>query len=76
MGYQSKEGGKTVKNGIVINGKSYKAVRTTYIPGLAQSPCTLCDITVKRLCESDDVQPCRLFNRGYKLAHFKLEDKK
>lgn len=64
-----------MKNGIVIDGKTYKAVRTTYIPGLGQSPCTLCDIKVRRLCESDDVQPCRLFNRGYKLAHFKLEEK-
>lgn len=62
-----------MKNGIIINGKAYKAVRTNNIAGLGPDPCSLCAKEVKRKCQPKgyaDIQPCNVFSRGYMLAHF------
>lgn len=58
------------KNGIIINQVVYKVVRRTYYGfGNETDPCQLCDI--RKHCERDDAQPCRIYNRQRKLAHFK-----
>lgn len=65
---------KDIKNAIILNGTTYKVVRTNNIAGLGPDPCTLCDPAVKRRCGPDgypDHQPCRMFNHGHYLAHFK-----
>lgn len=63
-----------MKNAIILNGKIYKVVRTNNSTGLGPDPCNLCDKTIRKKCEDangNDIQPCRIFNRGYHLAHFK-----
>lgn len=72
---------KPVHNGIIINGKTYKVVRNNNIAGLGPNPCDLCDPAIKRRCFQPvgypDYQPCRVFNRGHMLAHFKkVKDEK
>lgn len=65
---------KDIKNAIILNGTTYKVVRTNNIAGLGPDPCTLCDPAVKRRCQPvgyPDYQPCQIFNRGHMLAHFK-----
>lgn len=66
-----------VKNAIILNGKTYKVVRTSNIAGLGPDPCTLCDPTVKHRCQQPvgypNHQPCQMFNHGHMLAHFKKE---
>ena len=47
-------------NAIIINGKTYSVHRINYVPGLSPKPCDRCDLRKK--CEKDDVQPCRLYN--------------
>ena len=62
-----------MKNGIIINGKAYKAVRTNNIAGLGPDPCSLCAKEVKRKCQPKgyaDIQPCIVFSSGHMLAHF------
>ena len=64
----------TPKNAIIINGVTYKVVRTNDIAGLGPDPCSLCDPSVKRRCQPRgyaEYQPCEIFNHGYMLAHFK-----
>lgn len=67
-----------MKNGIIINDKTYKVVRTNNIAGLGPDPCSLCAKEVKRKCQPQgyaDIQPCRMFNSGHRLAHFeKVKD--
>lgn len=60
-----------IKNAIIIDKITYKVVRRTYYGFYPQEkgPCDLCDI--KKYCERDDAQPCRIFNERYRLAHFK-----
>ena len=63
-----------LKNAIILNGTTYKVIRTNNIAGLGPDPCSLCDPTMKRRCGPEgyaDLQPCRVFNRGHMLAHFK-----
>lgn len=64
----------SVKNGIILNGKTYRAVRTNNVLGTSPDPCMLCDPSVKRRCQHPygypDKQPCKMFNSGYMLAHF------
>ena len=58
------------KNGIIIDQVVYKVVRQTYYGiGYEPTPCDLCDI--RKYCERDDAQPCRIYNKKYKLSHFK-----
>ena len=61
---------KQLKNAIVYKGKTYPVVRTNNIAGLGPDPCNLCNPVIRRACEDDYLQPCRIFNRGYHLAHF------
>lgn len=61
---------KQIKNALVINGVTYKAVRTNNIAGLGPEPCSLCDKKVKKLCQDRNTMPCDLFHKGYMLAHF------
>ena len=61
---------KQLKNAIVYKGKTYPVVRTNNIAGLGPDPCGLCDPVIRRACKEDYFQPCRIFNRGYHLAHF------
>ena len=59
-----------LKNAIIINGTVYAAKRMNYVPGLGlPGPCDRCDLLQK--CENRDVQPCRLYNSGSRLAYFK-----
>lgn len=62
-------------NAIIINGVTYKVMRTNNIAGYGPDPCSLCDIL--KLCgDKGRVMPCDLFHRGHMLAHFKkLENK-
>lgn len=55
-------------NQIIIDNQVYVVRRTNNIAGLGPDPCSLCDLRKK--CEIEYVQPCRLFHRGYHLAHF------
>ena len=58
------------KNAIIINGTTYQAKRMLYCPGCGcDDPCGKCDL--KRKCENQDIQPCRLFSTGNRLAYFK-----
>lgn len=63
---------------IILNNIVYTVVRTNNIAGFGPDPCSLCDKTVKRrCCQPDgyaDIQPCKMFNRGHMLAHFKKVD--
>ena len=61
---------KPIKNALVINGVTYKAVRTNNIAGLGPDPCSLCDKKVKKLCQDRNTMPCDLFHKGHRLAHF------
>ena len=58
-------------NAIIINGKTYSVHRINYVPGCSPTPCDRCDLRKK--CEKDDVQPCRLYNQGSRLAWFRAE---
>ena len=61
-------------NAIILDGKTYKVVRTNNIAGLGPDPCSLCDPGMKRRClrpASMDLEPCKIFNKGHFLAHFK-----
>ena len=64
-----------IKNAIIINGITYKVVRTNNIAGLGLEPCDLCHPDIKRRCKKPvgypNLQPCRIFNRGHMLAHFR-----
>ena len=59
------------KDAIVLNGTTYKVVRNNCIGGLGPDPCSLCAPAVARKCRKDDLQPCRMYNKGHFLAHFK-----
>lgn len=59
-----------IKNAIIINGTTYRAKRMLYVPGLGQEdPCDKCDL--RRKCENQNIQPCRLYTTGNRLAYFK-----
>lgn len=58
-----------MNDAIIIKGKTYAVHRINYIPGCSPSPCDRCDL--RRKCEAEDVQPCRLFNKGRRLAYFR-----
>lgn len=63
-----------MKNAIILNGKIYKVEHTNNIAGLGPDPCILCDKTIRKKCEDANgnvIQPCRIFNKGHYLAHFK-----
>ena len=59
-----------MKNGIVINGKAYKAVRYRSTGLGTPIPCVKCDIAV--WCGRIQVQyPCELFSKKNHLVYFK-----
>ena len=66
---------KTILNSITLFGRVYSVHRINYIPGLSPSPCDKCALLSR--CQKEDLQTCRIFNKGHRLAYFKQEpDKK
>lgn len=62
---------KTHQNAIILSGDTYSVHRINYIPGLSPSPCDKCAILSR--CQKEDLQTCRIFNKGRHLAYFKKE---
>lgn len=63
---------KSPRNAIVINGVTYKAVLVNTMGMFAPYDlCALCDL--RRRCKPDEhnLQPCELFNKRGRLAHFR-----
>lgn len=61
---------KAIKNALIISGDTFSVHHINYIPGLSPIPCDRCAI-YKRCRE--DLQPCRVFTKGSRLAYFKKE---
>lgn len=62
---------KTIKNSITLSGVTYTVRRIRYIPGISPSPCDKCGILGQ--CLKEDLQTCRIFNEGSRLAYFVKE---
>lgn len=60
---------KPTQNAIILSGETYIAKRINYIPGLSPIPCDKC--AIRSRCEKEDLQTCRIFNKGSRLAYFK-----
>lgn len=59
---------KPILNAIILFGKTYIVRRINYVPGCSPAPCDKCAIRTR--CEREDLQTCRIFNKGHRLAYF------
>lgn len=64
---------KPILNAIILFGRTYIVHRITYIPGCSPNPCDKCAIRAR--CDREDLQTCRIFTKGNRLAYFKQEAK-
>ena len=58
-----------MKNGIIINGKAYKAVSYLATGVAIQNPCSKCDMTWH--CDRKGDAPCEIFVKANHLVYFK-----
>ncbi len=63
---------KPIKNAIIVSGEIFSVHHINYIPGSSPAPCNKC--AIHKRCQKD-LQPCRVFNKGSRLAYFKKEEK-
>lgn len=58
-----------MRNGIVIDGVKYRVIQQNSCGLVAPDPCKLCDL--KKRCDTLQMNPCQLYEKRWKLAHFK-----
>lgn len=58
-----------IKNGLILNDKTYKAVSCLATGLVPPETCTRCDL--RRKCNALDICPCRIFNKKWHVVYFK-----